>query len=674
MKKNEKKRSGSIKWELLRVVIPVMTLIILSIVWFSYQESKRMIIETTYQALEKEADANVKRIEGWKNGVLGPLRAVQDTLESVRFADDEAELEFLKTTLSLHPSYPNGVYLADRNGYYADPSGWIPDADYVATERDWYIDGMNHAEFTFGKPYLDVQTGNFVVTVSAKIEDGRRQDLIAATDVWLQAITEEVSRISVLEKESGYAFLVDAEGGDVIAHKNSDMVAKNIADLQSDSIMAAVGQQLGKEHTGVVTVATPKGDYLIQREQIEGTTWELVLCVEEAEVTAGLRQMQMISMVIALIAILAAAIIYERVIHVIISPVKKLTAGLMQITDGDFTVDIAGKGKNEISAMSRALKEYINIMNRVISDIRHGSDELSDRAGVSKNVSVTLNEAAENQMQSMVDVKTTIDQLANAVSELAQNATSLAQVVDETNRNGREADERIQGTVQIANKGHADMDQMRRTMNSIVSSIEMLAKSVADVGESTEEINSIIGMIGNIASQTNLLALNASIEAARAGEAGRGFAVVAGEIGHLAEESAGSVQKIGAIIEKINVQVQDMTAKTEQSVQSIRSNADNIESACGIFEEIYEEVNQASGIINAMMGQMQHVDDVASNMAAISEEQSASAEEILATVEVLSDSSIQVTEDSKSVEECADSVANAAFMMAEHMRKFKTRD
>ena len=134
---------------------------------------------------------------------------VANSAESISFPDDAALLKYLEPYLSFSPMAPNGIYIGLENGTWLDPSGWTPDADYVITERDWYKEGIGSGHFVIGTPYVDEDTGSMVVTMSGKVTlaDGRVG--VAAVDLTLSGVMDEVAKLTPMGK--GASMLLDGE-------------------------------------------------------------------------------------------------------------------------------------------------------------------------------------------------------------------------------------------------------------------------------------------------------------------------------------------------------------------------------------------------------------------------------------------------------------------------------
>ena len=123
-----------------------------------------------------------------------------------------------------------------------------------------------------------------------------------------------------------------------------------------------------------------------------------------------------------------------------------------------------------------------------------------------------------------------------------------------------------------------------------------------------------MAVISDIADQTNLLALNAAIEAARAGEAGRGFAVVADEVRKLAEKTMASTTDVGHAFKAI----QDSAAKS----------MDQVDLTVGNIEKATELAIRSGDALREIVGMVDDTADQVRGIAAASEQQSASSEEI----------------------------------------------
>ena len=487
----------------------------------------------------------------------------------------------------------------------------------------------------------------------------------------LSTFTASVNDITVMDE--GSVFLVNTNTMAILAHNNPEMRNTRLIEYPEDSFIGRVTEELNAGNSEVMSLLDDNGTDTLYTTitYLEGTPWAMVSYVSESYILSDLNSL--LTMIIGTFAVvlIIVFIVLSITVGSIIKPINSLTKVLTTITDGDFTTDIPVKGNDEIAVMSRSLRDFVTIMREVITDIRDVSNQLTTSSGATKELAGTLYGGSQTQAESMADVKVTIDQVANGVQELAEHAGTLSAVVTETNQQGSRARENMQLTVDVASQGRNDMETVNSAMSSIVNTMNELEDIVAKVGESTEQINSMVSMISDIASETNLLSLNAAIEAARAGDAGRGFAVVAEQIRKLAEDSSNSASKISDIITQVNTQVTQMVDQTNQSVAYIEDNSEKITVACEIFEKIFNNVSETNEVLSDIVSQIAHVDDVATNIAALSEEQSASTEEILASTEVLAESSLQFSSDSKHVADNADSVSSAAFTLTEHMRKFK---
>lgn len=159
-----------------------------------------------------------------------------------------------------------------------------------------------------------------------------------------------------------------------------------------------------------------------------------------------------------------------------------------------------------------------------------------------------------------------MEQLSSTVRHNADNATQASTLADQATRE--------------ANQG-GDI------VNDVVS-------TMIKINASSHKIVDIISVINSIAFQTNILALNAAVEAARAGEQGRGFAVVASEVRSLAQRSGQAAKEIGVLI--------------NESVENIKSGS--------------EQVTLAGGAMDKIVSSVSRVNDIMSEIAAASSEQS----------------------------------------------------
>lgn len=658
----KKKSNISIKAKLLGIIIPVVIAIILILVFTAYHVSSGIIESYSKNLLESSVNSQASKIEAWLEENLASMQMAKTMIEKLH--PDETQLQtILDASCGYSENYPDGLFLADANGSFlkgTDSKKQEPNPK----ESMWYQEGMTRVNMAVGSAHQN-QDGTNVVSASGLLNDGSDTVRVIAADMTLDRISVIVN--SFIEMHDAEAFLVDKDSSVILASRDSDLISKTLgADGQSAFYKDVEKKVSGKSYD----FCTLDGNMTVFKE-VNGTNWLLVSYVPTNVVLADLVGLRNLMIIFSIISILVLCVLIERVTHVVIRPVKEMTRVITSMASGDFTVSMKVKGNDEIAVMGRSVEHFIASMKEMIRQMGHVSDRLEKQAGSSKNVSGEMNSAANIQSQSMTELNATVDQLSVSVNEIAQNATQLAGVVADTKEDSDKVEDKMRTTVEVSEKGKADMESVGNALHNIEISIHNLEEAVDKVGTASGEIVDIIKLIGDIAEETNLLSLNASIEAARAGEAGRGFAVVASQIGVLAKNSADSVAHITSLINEINGLVDDAVKQGRSSASDIESSADLIHTAVDTFDQIFQNIQETSHLIEGVVEKINQVDQVATNVAAISEEQAASSDEILATSESMLQQAKSISKNSEQVEEEAGNLAESADQLADQVKQFQ---
>ena len=658
----KKKGNISIKAKLLGIIIPVVIAIILILVFTAYHVSSGIIENYSKNLLESSVGNQSSKIESWLDENLASMQMAKNMIEKLH--PDEKQLQsILDASCGYSDNYPDGLCIADADGNF-----W-KGADSKTQESDpkesvWYQEGLTRVNMAVGSAHQNAD-GTNVISASGLLNDGSDSVRVISADMTLDRISVIVN--SFIEMHDAEAFLVDKDSSVILASRDSDLISKTLGADGQSAFYKDVAKKVSDRSYDFCTL---DGNMTVFKE-VNGTNWLLVSYVPTNVVLADLVGLRNLMVIFSIISILVLCVLIERVTHVVIRPVKEMTRVITSMASGDFTVSMKVRGNDEIAVMGRSVEHFIASMKEMIRQMGHVSDRLEKQAGSSKNVSGEMNSAASIQSQSMTELNATVDQLSVSVNEIAQNATELAGVVADTKEDSDKVENKMRTTVEVSEKGKADMESVGSALHNIEISIHNLEEAVNKVGTASGEIVDIIKLIGDIAEETNLLSLNASIEAARAGEAGRGFAVVASQIGVLAKNSAESVAHITSLINEINGLVDDAVKQAGSSAGDIENSADLIHTAVDTFDQIFQNIQETSSLIEGVVEKINKVDQVATNVAAISEEQAASSDEILATSESMLEQAKSISKNSEQVEEEAGNLAESADQLADQVKQFQ---
>ncbi len=662
--KQKKKKGISIRAKLIWVIIPIVLIIIIS--FFSL--SSRVVLKGAKEQLQAKAHAYAEEISSWTNQIFAELKIYQDTINNGYFKDDAAILDYMESSANKNSAYSVGLYMGDDNGAYLDASGWVPEGDWVLTERDWYIDGKDNKEFAFGEPYYDSMTGQVCVSASV-LMDYDKATRVLATDVYLDYVSGLMADISA--EGSVNVFLMTGNSQTIIAHPNVEMMATTLSKDHEDGLYAYISSMVEEGQQTIGSVEANGGTYYICINPIEHTEWYLVTYVTERVMLTDMHWMEMYMVFIALAATILLIVLVLRIMKRVVKPVAKMTTVIDTIAEGDFSQNLEVKGHDEIARMSHNMQMFITQMRGTISEIQNTADWLNTQAKDNEEVSESLKLASDNQMGAMKVLRQMVEQISAAAQEVSAQMEILANLIAQTRQEGENADVLMKESVVLSKNGKEDMDHISDGMNSINAAITTLSIQITKVGEATTQIGDMVNMIMEIAEETNLLSLNASIEAARAGEAGRGFAVVAEQIGKLAANSSMAADDIARLTDEIQATVSLAAEHMDISVNEVKKNVEIVADAGDTFDGLYNKVDETSHHVDKMIRLIGKVDEVASTMEEITRSQVQATEQIVCSADTLSEHTKDVETDSIAVAESAQKLKSESMELAERIAKFK---
>ncbi len=289
--------------------------------------------------------------------------------------------------------------------------------------------------------------------------------------------------------------------------------------------------------------------------------------------------------------------------------VNEIDQASTQFADGELHVRVGYDGKDELGHIASGFNRMADSFSGTIRQLASATAQLASAAEETSAVTRETSDGITRQQSETDQVATAMNEMNATVHEVARSASQAAQAAH--------------AAEEEAMKGKRVVAQTLEVIDSLAHDVEQSAEVIRALEQESGNIGTVLDVIRGIAEQTNLLALNAAIEAARAGEQGRGFAVVADEVRTLASRTQQSTQEIQAMIERLQRGTSDAVRAMEKSRSQAQAGVDQAAST--------------GTSLDAIVGAVKTINDMNTQIASASEEQSAVAEEINKNITNISD-------------------------------------
>ncbi len=285
-----------------------------------------MLLSETRERITKIGELNAvksaEEVEQYLSQGIVTMNLACYTLDGlIRDGKSQSEIrDFMvtQTDAMLNSSFETTGFYGYIKGKYLDGTEWIPGADFIPTERPWYIDARaNVGRVAVVDPYIDAQTNKTMITFSKTLCDAKSVAAMDFTMDRLQAITEETAA----QKTPGITIILDKHY-QVIAHPDRSEIGKSYL-RENGSLGNALVNMLRSSDQSFFSLHHNDSDYIVYRVSV-ANDWH---CLSVFDATAELGQLRHI-----LLFTIVAVTLVVSILLLILTQLSKKQTQLAQLS------------------------------------------------------------------------------------------------------------------------------------------------------------------------------------------------------------------------------------------------------------------------------------------------------------------------------------------------------
>ncbi len=611
-------------------------------------------------------------LDGFGNGANGYY---QRTVENLQYNLNESLAVEAKTYL-----YLNSIVITNNKAVGiagSNPSAVI-DKGYSHYRS---VAGVLRGDFNVIQARNSSSTGYFIVTVASPVYSlNNRNQVVGTAMITLNLSALAKSTVHTIKLlPSTNVFVLDSDGMMLMDINNPNTIGQNV----SNEVYAA---PMLRDRNGIVHYHLQNTDRMAHFAELPYSKWIIAVKSDVPDILAPSKAITFNVILVSLgILVVVGGIVYFA-INKVVTALKSNVTIANQIAEGDleFTPEQERENANdakrgdEIAELAVAFDTMVNNLLEMRKADEEKSKEIQKTAVQAEQSAQEAAQLAKNAEQERQNILDAVEQLENIVNIIASASEQLSAQIELSTQGANEQASRVASAstameemkttvLEVARNSGTSAEITDNTREQAIEGEKITRKCKFAITKVREEslklrenmnalaghaqsINTVMGVISDIADQTNLLALNAAIEAARAGEAGRGFAVVADEVRKLAEKTISSTNDVANAINAIQQSTEVNVEQVDIAVKGIENATDLADKSGEALQLILDMADKSADGVRAI--------------ATASEEQSATADEIASSIEIVNNIAMETNAGMQEANQAVASLAEQSQQLA----------
>ncbi len=473
---------------------------------------------------------------------------------------------YLRDFMSINPEQVE-VFVTDKEGLVVAMT--TRTSDFRQSDEGWwqsaYADGAGNSYIADVE--FDESANSYAMNLGIPIYDPQTKKAIGVLRGTLDVSSLITTLGDVKIGETGYASLIDVNGN-ILYTSNPALImqpaSQELMQLfeSGDSGWTKALNLDGKQ--AVLAYSQLSG------ERAEKLHWNMLMSQEESEVRAAILRSLFISVGAALLVVILGVVIGTVVTRTISLPLTKITKVFNQLSGGNLNLDAS-----DLSLLEKVRNNHDEVGELATSGFNL-VDYQKDMVGVAQKI-------AEGDLGVKVNVRSSEDQMGNAIAQMTNNLIGLVSQVTEGAKNvgtssaglaeaakqAARATEQISTSIQQMAQGTSEF---ANTINRTTQSVEQMSIAIDGVANGAQDQAQAVGQATVIAAQiTNTIheiADNAKSSAQAANEAAETARTGAQIVDETIVGMNSIKEKVGISVEKVQ-EMGDRSAQIGTIVQTI---------------------------------------------------------------------------------------------------------